>query len=110
MASGTALNVPADRVLWTVIQVPDAQDKPDRYYIDFQLAVDGTGKWAQKITVGSGGDEGRPYWVQIYEADRALSQTVVPGSGEAHSALPGFFYRKVAEAMVYRLAGDNCPA
>lgn len=106
--SGTVRNLSSDKVLWIIVQIPNAAGGRDKYYIDRPIEnIDSrTGKWSHSLSLASTNDTGNgPYWIQVHVADKQFSDGQPRQVDEALVSVDGF--TRVGEVWVTR-GENNC--
>jgi hypothetical protein len=104
MAAGSVTGLASDRLLWAAVRIPDANDVKGRIFLDNQIE-DVNANWSEALVVGSDGDAGRPYWIEIYMLDAKFRDQAgaVGGTGEALPDVPEYFIKPpIAEVRVVR--------
>jgi hypothetical protein len=104
MATGRATGFASDRLLWATVRIPDANNVKERVFLDNQVEI-ANATWSEALVVGSDGDAGRPYWIEIYQLDAKFRDQAqaVGGTGEALSDVPEYFIKPpIAEVRVVR--------
>ena len=102
--------MPTDYVLWMVVQIPDAQDRPARYYLSrYPVMMMAHGRWKLAVRVGDPRDVDRPYWLHVYLLAKSQVRAVEQSAEEALVRLPPGFGIQLANQEVMRTAElGNC--
>lgn len=104
-ASGTSRNIPDGSVLWMVVQIPDADNQPYRYYPSHRpVTMTAQNAWKQTIRVGDKPDVGRPYRVRVYLLAKSQVEAVEESTDDALVRLPPGFSIQLATEEVVRTA------
>jgi hypothetical protein len=105
--SGTvATGISGSKQLWLFAQIPNQANHPSNtFYLLHQLKPNSQRIWSASISLGSPGEDGRPYWLEVISSDPSLTGPVNVkdlSEGALSGLPPNFDQRPLVKMEVVR--------